>query len=176
MEEIETRLDIIKQYGEGKVVAEIGVFRGDFSKQIWHEAEPKELILIDPWIGAGHSGDDDGKITYCADLEEYGRAIDRYFATNFHVQVIRGYSYNELLEYPDCLDLIYIDGNHDLRDVLIDLTLAKISVKDRGWISCHDYHGAVKDVIDYWAGKMGYVVQHTTQDKIPSCYMQNNKY
>ena len=43
------RDDLLRKMGQGKVCAEIGVFRGDFSERILLISRPSRLHLIDPW-------------------------------------------------------------------------------------------------------------------------------
>ena len=46
------RIDLIQQYLKvnDPSILEIGIHRGDFSKQLISKFNPKKLYLVDPWI------------------------------------------------------------------------------------------------------------------------------
>ena len=44
------RKNIISQIDKKSIIGEIGVWRGEFSKRILDNCDPKKLILIDPWL------------------------------------------------------------------------------------------------------------------------------
>jgi hypothetical protein len=100
---------------KGGTVAEVGVWRGDFSKLIWDICEPVELHLIDVdfapfnWPAAKavrHQGD--------------SSAILRSFK-------------------PGSFDWIYIDGDHAYEGVCKDLAAAHVALKPGGYLMCNDY-------------------------------------
>src|SRR6266436_6441580 len=44
------RIELLKTMPKGSVVAEVGVFKGNFSRRILEIIEPQRLHLIDPWV------------------------------------------------------------------------------------------------------------------------------
>lgn len=54
--------------------------------------------------------------------------------------ILRGTTKEKIDEIPDeSLDVAYIDGDHTLRGITIDLNLVLPKVKDGGWIGCDDF-------------------------------------
>ena len=51
MEIFDTRDEMIASIPKGGMIAELGVFKGEFSLKIDEICQPKELILIDSWSG-----------------------------------------------------------------------------------------------------------------------------
>jgi len=153
-------LDTLPKNG---VAAEIGVYKGDFSKKIIDRTNPKKLYLIDPWkyetddiynssLYGGSKGKDQKNLdTMYADV--YGRFIDEI--RNGKVEIIRSYS-DEAATLIDnnSLDWVYIDGNHRYEFVKEDLELYYNKVKKGGYITGDDYRkggwwqGGVKKAVD----------------------------
>ena len=46
------RIDLISKYFNlrNSSILEIGVHRGEFSKELFNNYKPKKLVLVDPWI------------------------------------------------------------------------------------------------------------------------------
>ena len=44
-----SRQHILSRINSNLIIAEIGVWRGEFSKQLLDYCDPKELVLVDPW-------------------------------------------------------------------------------------------------------------------------------
>ena len=100
---------------KGGTVAEVGVWRGDFSKRIWATCEPAELHLIDldftpfDWpetTAVRHQGDS--------------------------ANILHGFK-------PGTFDWIYIDGDHAYEGVCKDLAAAHVALKPGGYLMCNDY-------------------------------------
>ncbi len=51
MQKLATRAEMLKLVPKGGVMAEIGVFRGEFSKMILEECLPKKFYMVDIWDG-----------------------------------------------------------------------------------------------------------------------------
>ena len=179
MKILKTRNDILKTLPENLKIAEIGVFIGDFSKEIYKITNPKELVLIDLFKGQAHSGDKDGENIIYANLEEeYLKLID-YFKYD-RVKIIKDYSYNALSRFKDnYFDFIYIDGDHSYKGVKRDLELAFLKVKPNGYIVGHDYNiirfpGLVK-AVDEFCQLYNLKIEILTEDKLPSYVIKNIK-
>lgn len=132
---------------QGSRGAEIGVHLGDFSARLLEAVQPRELLLIDPWLlvddaprrnawyGAGRLGQDG--------MDERHASVLRRFASQVasgQVRVLRQMSGEALGGLPDGgLDWIYIDGDHRYEGVREDLALALAKVRDGGLICGDDY-------------------------------------
>lgn len=139
----ETRDDIgtIVKLPRDPHIAEIGVFRGEFSSILYNTYSPGRLYLIDPWEGTLVSGDKNGNNVVHISSEVALREVQDRFGNASNVTIYRTYSKDiGSKEIPDgSLDLIYIDGDHTYEGAYADLHLAWRLVKPGGWIAGHDY-------------------------------------
>lgn len=136
---------VLRQFGTGLVGAEIGVFRGDFSRQILVQARPAKLYLIDPWQNI----DDPGlsKSWYGADspndMPGLYDAVQKRFEAEIaagQVELCRGFSADAMARLDDrSLDFVYIDGDHRYEGVLADLELSFAKVRPGGVIAADDH-------------------------------------
>jgi hypothetical protein len=126
---------------EGAVLAEIGVFKGDFADKLL-SCNPSQFHLIDCWAkGPVMSGNADGNnVERIADGEKLFDLVSNRFKFNETVIIHRDMSFNVLGKFDDnSLDAIYVDGDHSYEGVKRDLTLAVKKVKKYGLIMGHDY-------------------------------------
>jgi hypothetical protein len=120
-------------------IAEIGVFRGEFAKALL-DACPgiTEYTMIDPWRNLS----DWNKPANRADdvFEEYYR--ESMAATEAHAskrRVLRGRTSEVIDQIDDAsLDLAYVDGDHTLRGITIDLIKVYPKVRDGGYLAGDD--------------------------------------
>lgn len=121
--------------------AEIGVWKGDLSREIIRTKKPVEFHMIDPWqfmeqypnrfYGGVHAKSQ-------ADMDAIYEAVRSEFGAVAKVQ--RGTSADVLRSLPDGhLDWVYIDGDHSYEAVLQDLELSWRKVHVGGVISGDDY-------------------------------------
>ena len=137
------RLAMLEKMPKGGVVAEIGVWNGDFSAAILEVCQPKSLTLIDPWdLLAGQASE-----TWTHDKHEdaeamrqmYASVTDRYAAYP-EVAIQRGFSAEVLETYPDNhFDWVYIDGNHLYDFVRRDVEISFDKVRPGGCIAGDDF-------------------------------------
>lgn len=130
----------VLQAADARNVAEFGVWRGNFAKQILEGCGFIErYYMVDPW----------------AHLPDWNRAknfqtenFDAIFeeamaATAFAAQklcVLRGRTKDVIHQIPDqSLDFAYIDGDHTLRGVTIDLIRVLPKMKPGGIIGGDDF-------------------------------------
>jgi hypothetical protein len=150
-----TRNDMFKSFKKNLIICEIGVFKGEFSKFIYDEMQPKELHLIDPFKGMMCSGDKDGNNVVWTNLEEEYSILNSKYSSVNNVKIHKDFSFNVLKNFQDeYFDLIYIDGDHSYHGVKTDLELAYIKTKKDGYICGHDYTktsfpGVVKAVDEF---------------------------
>lgn len=133
---------LLESLPKGGVVAEIGVWEGDFSQRILDICQPKELHLIDPWLYMpefGNTGFGKKKNEHLMEAR-YHKVVER-FSGNPRVKVHRALSDVALSAFPDeSLDWVYIDGNHNDPIVGNDLALSLRKVKPNGIISGDDFN------------------------------------
>jgi hypothetical protein len=136
-----TRIDMISSLPKGLVVAELGVFEGEFSKIILDKCNPSELVLIDLWENVSiMSGDVDGNnIKRFNGLELYDNVL-KLFENNDIVTIHRDNTTSALSRYPDnYFDMIYIDADHSYSGCKKDLEISYRKIKNGGYIMGHDY-------------------------------------
>ena len=183
----ETRKDMLASIlPKGGKMAEIGVFKGDFSEWIYKNIQPEELVLVDPFFeGIMGSGDEngynmefyDGKMLHWYNSIRFadwkGVKLERKTSADYFKDVSNGY-----------FDVIYIDGDHSPKGVAIDLEIARRVVKEGGWIMGHDYerhpsrgnpevHGSTKEVVDEFCKKYNLHIEAFAHDGFISFAIKN---
>ena len=121
-------------------MVEVGVYRGNFASQILRRCEAIEkYYMLDPWRHLDNwnkpaNTEDD---VFEQILAEARSRTD--FAAEKRV-ILRGKTTEVVDEIPDGeLDFAYIDGDHTLRGVTIDLIRLFPKVRDGGWIGGDDF-------------------------------------
>ena len=79
MKIFENRNLLLESLPKDLIIAELGVFEGEFSKDIYSICNPKELNLVDLFSGIFGSGDKDGKNHHYINLDEALIDIQKYF-------------------------------------------------------------------------------------------------
>jgi predicted O-methyltransferase YrrM len=128
--------DINKYIGNGKGV-EIGVFKGEFSKQIlknWGGT----LYMVDVWRALGDEYSDESN--HANHTTAYQEAMDSIRGYEDRAIMIRTNSKtaSEMFE-DESLDFIFIDANHAYEYVVEDINLWFPKLKKGGMFSGHDY-------------------------------------
>lgn len=149
-----------------KVGAEIGVYKGDFTKK-YLEAGLK-MYGIDPWMAYDNYNEFKnqglGRFQARQDflMDHTKRNLGQYIE-NGQCELIRKTSMDALKDFEDeSLDFIYIDGHHGFRYIAEDLVEWTQKVKKGGVISGHDYALNKKDVRDPHVLQVKYVVDAYT--------------
>ena len=121
-------------------VAEIGVYRGQFAAKLLDGcAGIERYYLIDPWR---HLDDWNKPANKSDDVFEgfYREAMERTSEHEAKRVVLRGTTTEVIDQIPDgSLDFAYVDGDHTLRGITIDLTRLYPKVRDGGWIGGDDF-------------------------------------
>jgi len=121
-------------------VAEIGVYRGLFAERVLDQSPDIETYyMIDPWRHL----DDWNKPANKAD-DQFDRihdeAMTRTQAHEARRTVLRGRTTEMIDEIPEAsLDFAYVDGDHTLRGITLDLLNVYPRVKDGGWLGGDDF-------------------------------------
>jgi len=161
---------------KGGVCAEIGVWKGSFSKQILRVTKPAELHLIDPWKFETDEQYDDAFYGGKLRLNQHGmdqiyESVLGRFQTEIDTGIVRVHrqsSSEASTNFPDrYFDWVYIDGNHLYEYVKKDLSAYLPKVKVGGFITGDDYalegwwEGGVKKAVDEFATSDIVTVQAT---------------
>lgn len=171
-------LDLIKDY---KVGAEIGVMKGELSKQIL-SAWAGKLFMIDAWrhipglvdyTNPDHNGQLDNMAHTFMSVYDFGE----------RACIIREMSVAAANLFADgSLDFVYIDAGHDKKSVLEDLQAWYLKVKKGGLLIGDDYFDAriylegvensdtlieVKSTVDEFAKNLGKQV-HCARTALPT--------
>jgi hypothetical protein len=145
---------------KGGIGAEIGVYKGHFTRFILDAAAPEQLHLIDPWYLLGERWDwaDGNRSTIDALV-----GVLRSYATELtcgravlHVD----YDLDLLPTFPDhFFDWVYLDSSHDYEHSAKELELLATKVKAGGVIAgddwqtdpAHVHHGVCRAVREFIA-------------------------
>ena len=177
MKQFKNRNDLIRSLGLNMVVCEIGVFRGEFSKFIFHEILPKELHLVDIFQGVTLSGDKDGNNIIWTDIGLEYENLKNFFSNDKNVFIHKGRSTEILSKFDDeYFDMIYIDGDHGYEGVMVDLQISYKKVKKGKFICGHDYtytkfpdvYNAVNDFVK----EKNLMIDSISNDGCPSFLIQ----
>ena len=149
------RINVISENLSSKdlYVLEIGIHKGDFSKQLAQHLQPKKLILVDPWIAYddeiySNSWYGNSSISNQVIQDQYFCEIKKYFENQIEldtVEVHRKTSDNFFTQNKLKFDLIYIDGNHLFDFVKRDISNSLNFINHDGIIVLDDY-----DVAGWW--------------------------
>ena len=133
IENCEVLLDrraLLERIPPASVVAEVGVDRGAFSRQILDAARPARLHLVDVWASERYH-------------EGLYRQVTGAFADEIadgQVQVHRGASVATAAAFDDgALDWVYIDTDHSYETTRDELAAYAPKVAPDGVIAGHDY-------------------------------------
>jgi hypothetical protein len=127
-----------------RTVAEIGVYRGDFAAYVLDRCPQIErYYMVDPW----HHLDDWNKPANKAEdvFDGYYReTLEKTAAHAAKRVVLRGRTTEVVDEIPDgSLDFAYVDGDHTLRGVTIDLHRVYPKVREGGLIGGDDFSRSI---------------------------------
>jgi len=178
MKLLQTRTDLLRLLPKNAIIAEIGVFKGEFSQNILDICDPRKLYLVDIFTGCTGSGDKDGNNIVDADMsKEFDKLVDLYFFSN--VVRLRKMTSLEFLTHceDDSLDAIYLDADHSYNSVSQELALCRDKVRAGGYICGHDYNPqwGVKRAVDEFCEREGLSIENLTEDGQPSFCIINNK-
>jgi len=128
------RIQLLNVLPKNATVAEIGVYRGEYSEHIIKNSSPNKLMLIDPWRTMLNADDVDPK------FELFYNEVVTKFKDNKNIEIVRKTSTDALQHIKnETLDWVYIDGNHNYEPCLNDLRTYASKVKKDGYICGHDW-------------------------------------
>jgi len=128
-------LDTFNELGF-KIGVEIGVERARLSKAFCDRIPGIKLFGVDPW--KIYNGYEDYRSQ--EQLDQFLEITLETLKPYPNVTLLKKTSAEALAEFEDgSLDFVYIDGNHDLFNVIHDITFWEKKVRPGGIISGHDY-------------------------------------
>jgi len=138
------RRQMLQRLPKGGLCAEVGVWRGDFTRMILNQLNPDKLILIDPWENfKDRTAAFDGK-TKDAEFEGIYQSVCAKYATEIvagQVEIKRGLSVSVFETMKDeRFSFVYLDGDHSYEGVKADLAAVFPLMKSGGIIMLDDYH------------------------------------
>jgi hypothetical protein len=126
-----------------QIMAEIGVWKGEFAERLLRDCPAiKHYIMIDPWANLP-----DWNKPFNVDERQFQRIYAEAMArTDFAAdkrRVLRGRTKEVIDDIPDeSLDLAYIDGDHTLRGITIDLLRLLPKIRPGGFMAGDDFVAA----------------------------------
>jgi len=121
-------------------MAEVGVRRGDFAAAML-AASPiiERYVMIDPWRHLPGWNKPDNR-TDAVFAQWRAEALERTEWASSRREVLEGTTSEVSRQLEDgSLDLAYIDGDHTLRGITIDLVRMFPKVREAGWIGGDDF-------------------------------------
>lgn len=142
-----SRLDLwirFLQRSAPRTVAELGVYRGDFAAAVLRECPSIEkYYMLDPWRHL----DDWNKPANKADDVFEGFLAETCQKTEFAAArrvVLRGKTTEVIDRIPDgSLDFAYVDADHTLKGIAIDLIRVWPKIRPGGWLGGDDFSRTV---------------------------------
>ena len=121
-------------------VAEIGVWKAEFAKEILKKCQTIDrYFMVDPWAHLP-TWNKPFNIDAAAFEAIYQEAMNATSFAASRVVVLRGQTNDVIDQIPDgSLDAAYIDGDHTLRGITIDLIRLLPKVKNGGIIGGDDF-------------------------------------
>jgi hypothetical protein len=125
-------------------VAEIGVYRGDFAAALLDRCPTiARYYMVDPWR---HLDDWNKPANKEDDVFAgfYDETMEKTAAHEGKRVVLRGTTAEVIGEIPDgALDFAYVDGDHTLRGIAIDLNRVYPKLRDGGLIGGDDFRTSI---------------------------------
>lgn len=130
--------EIIPKNGVG---AELGVYKGTFTRCLLDVSNPSALHIVDPWYlmesewtwGLGNRSTVDALIRI---LDEFRREL-----VGGRIVLNIGFDLDVLATFPDqYFDWVYLDTNHQYLQTQKELQILKLKVKKDGVIAGDDWH------------------------------------
>jgi predicted O-methyltransferase YrrM len=128
----------------GARIVEIGSYHGRSTIILALAAPDAELVAIDPFAAEQIATRERLRETDVgeSDLERFESNLERA-GVRGRVQHIRAFSSDALAQVDGGVDLLYVDGAHDLRNALGDIRGWGARVRDGGTMLVHDSFSAV---------------------------------
>lgn len=128
------------QFSNVQTMVEVGVWKGDFAEQILRSCDLIErYYMLDPWAKLPDWNKPFNVNKKLFD-DVYKEAVSKTEFVSDKVVILRGRTKDVIDDIPDgSLDFAYIDGDHTLRGITIDLINILPKVKYNGFIGGDDF-------------------------------------
>jgi hypothetical protein len=141
------REEVLELLPKESIGAELGVYKGEFSKHILQIAKPCELHLVDVWwleYGEHYPNwgpySDYGELKTKDAYDQTIRVVERYGAGK-NIVVHVGYDLDYLGSLPDgYFDWTYVDTSHEYEHSKVELEALRTKVKQGGLVTGDDWH------------------------------------
>ncbi len=177
---LKSRIELLKLLPKNGIVAEIGVWRGEFSSKILEHCNPKHLYLIDGWAHQNPDLYNSGFNLNDEVLEKEYQAVVLKFKNDPRVTIVRAFSPEavELFE-NNFFDWVYLDGNHNYHAIKQDLYTWYEKVKVGGLIVGDDYNNTVSSqvvpAVNEFLSKYNLPLLYLTTQKPPNYAFVKNE-
>jgi hypothetical protein len=134
---------------KGKVTGvEVGFWKGDFGQMMLEKNERLHWYAVDPYFEFGRKKRKQPEWDAI-----FGRVMKKMevFGKRFHM--VRMPSHEGVKKIPRKVNLVFIDGNHDLDVVYEDIRLYEKRIWKGGILSGHDYTHRVGPAVDEYVRK-----------------------
>jgi hypothetical protein len=168
MDSPSNRSELLSLLPKGSAGAEIGVFRGAFSRRIIEIVQPSLLYLVDAWRRLPKTNKRFTDEWHHSNLFTTISSMPNVLA-NGMVRPICAVS-EVAFEYvlPQELDWVYIDADHTYRGCKKDIEMWSTKVRPGGMVMVHDYcaeYPGVLRAVDETGKKQG-----QTLEKLPTAW------
>lgn len=131
--------DFVNTLKPNIMICEIGCFAGDATKIFLTKA--RKVFCVDPWSDYTEDNGAMGKweVKWVADVE---KVFDRELAQELksaRVVKCKMPSVEAAQRFNRIFDVVYIDGNHSIANVIEDIQVWSLKVKEGGILAGHDY-------------------------------------
>lgn len=138
-----SRFELWKKFLElshARTMLEVGVWKGEFAEEVLRECRSIECYyMVDPWANLPDWNKPFNIATELFD-EIYDEAVRKTRFAADRIVILRGRTKEVIDQIPDgSLDFAYIDGDHTLRGITIDLIRVLPKIKDGGFIGGDDF-------------------------------------
>lgn len=179
---IDNRLVLATIMPQGGRVAEVGVFMGQYSRDIIIYNNPDRLFLIDPWHH--HFDPTNVHITQMNQqaLDYMYKMVEATYKDHPRVHVMRRFSPAAAQLFPDhYFDWVYIDADHRYKYVAADLRGWWPKIRSGGYLSGHDYrpqkdhrYFGVKRAVDEFVHAHSLVLSMLSKEKLANYAIQKS--
>ncbi len=170
------RHEFLELFPNNSIGLELGVFKGEFTKQILEIVKPSELHLIDVWWKLyGEYYPNWGAYTGNGTLrtkDAYNEVISNIFEFRERCRVYVGDDLEILKGFSDCyFDWVYIDSSHNYVHTKSELLLLDKKIKVNGFITGHDWQPDVNHIHN---GVYQAVIEFTEETDWRIIYLDNH--
>ncbi len=175
MIQVKDRATLLDLMPKNARCVEVGVLKGDFSKEILKRCSPSYLILVDPWKAQSKAQYDDINNLSQEEMDKNYESVCEWAyseTTKRKVDTRRQFSLEAArflanVESEWKWNFVSIDANHSFGNCFADLVAWSMNIKSGGYIAVHDYTGAfygVRQAVTEFCKVTGYKITHQTQE------------